>query len=329
MNFDHLLRMSDSTGLLEHARGAVPRRAHGYCLDDVARGLVVLAREPDLPPELLRQLEVYLAFTAHAQQGSGAFHNRLSFDRRWIDTPSTGDWWGRAMWGLGTVAARIDRPWLRADALECFDAGARLRSHHPRAMAFAALGAAEILDRYPNHEAARTLLKDAVATIPRLGVDPAWSWPQLRLGYANAILAETLLIGGRYGHDDRLVEDGLRMLGWLLSTETHDDHLSVTPTGGWSRHEPRPAFDQQPIEVAALADACARAGAMTDDPRWSVGVARAVAWFDGKNDLGVRMSDPRTGGGFDGLGRTEASLNQGAESTLALLTTQQHGRDPI
>jgi hypothetical protein len=323
----HLHRMSDDTGLLEHARGANPRREHGYCLDDVARGLVVLGREPELAPAAATLLQVYLAFTAHAQGADGSFRNRLGYDRRWTDAPTTGDWWGRALWGLGTVAARSGTPWHREEAMECFDLGAVRRSPHPRSMAFAALGAAEILDRYPDHGPARELLTDCMALAGRPGPDPGWPWPQPRLSYANALLAEQLLIGGEHLADDRLLDDGLRLLEWLLAIETRDGHLSVTPAGGWRAPEPRLGYDQQPIEVAALADACARAFGLTGDERWAVGVRRAVDWFTGDNDLGVAMMDVGTGGGFDGLGQYAASTNQGAESTLALLSTLQHGRD--
>jgi hypothetical protein len=115
-------------------------------------------------------------------------------------------------------------------------------------------------------------------------------------------------------------------LEWLLRIETRDDHLSVTPAGGWSPQQPRLRHDQQPIEVAALADACARALRLTGDERWATGVRRAIGWFAGANDLGVLMIDVGTGGGFDGLGDRAASTNQGAESTLALLSTLQHAR---
>jgi hypothetical protein len=165
-----------------------------------------------------------------------------------------------------------------------------------------------------------------MAMAGRPAADPRWPWPQPRLEYANAILAEQLLIGGRQLADDTLVADGLRLLEWLLDTESRDGHLSVVPAGGWRSQAPRPRHDQQPIEVAALADACARAYALTGDERWTVGVRRAVAWFTGDNDLGVPMIDVGTGGGFDGLGRDAVSTNQGAESTLALLSTLQHGR---
>ena len=157
--YDHLVRLSDDVGLLEHARGATPRREHGYCTDDVARGLVVLGREPDLPAPQRRLVERYLAFVTHAQGDSGAFRNRLGYDRCWQDEPSTGDWWGRALWGLGTTAARSDVPWVREAALDCFNRGATQRSRWPRAMAFAALGAEEILDRHPDHPEALALVK--------------------------------------------------------------------------------------------------------------------------------------------------------------------------
>jgi hypothetical protein len=326
LTFDHLLRLSDDVGLLEHARGATPRREHGYCTDDVARGLVVLGREPDPSAGQRRLVERYLEFVAHAQGDTGAFRNRLGYDRRWQDTPGTGDWWGRALWGLGTVAARGAVPWVREAALACFDLGATQRSGWPRAMAFAALGAAEILDRQPDHPGARALLKASAAAVGRPGPDPDWPWPEPRLGYANAVLAEALLVAGRYGHDDSLAEDGLRLLEWLVRTETRGGHLSLVPVGGWRPPEPRPAFDQQPIEVAALVDACARALSLTSDGYWAAGIRRGVGWFLGENDAGVPMTDAGTGGGFDGLGRTSASTNQGAESTLALLATLQHGR---
>jgi hypothetical protein len=326
ISFDHLLRMSDDVGLLEHARGAIPRREHGYCTDDVARGLVVLAREPELSAEQRQLAERYLGFVMHAQGRTGGFRNRLGYDRCWQDTPGTGDWWGRAIWALGTVAARSDVSWLRDTALACFNLGATQRSGSPRAMAFAALGCAEILDAHPDHHEARSLLKAAAAVVGGPVAAPQWPWPEPRLGYANGVLPEALIVAGRYGHDDALVEDGLRLLEWLVRCETRAGHLSVVPVGGWRSPELRPAFDQQPIEVATLVDACARALAVTGNGYWAAGIRRGIGWFFGDNDAKVLMTDAGTGGGFDGLGSTAANLNQGAESTLALLATLQHGR---
>ena len=116
------------------------------------------------------------------------------------------------------------------------------------------------------------------------------------------------------------------MLAWLSDLQRQGGHLSVIPAGGWSRNEPRERFDQQPIEVAALADACATAAAVTGDNRWEDVVNQCVAWFLGDNDAGMPMWDPTTAGGYDGLTADGPNLNQGAESTLALIATMQHAR---
>jgi hypothetical protein len=325
--FAHLVRLTDDTGLFEHARHAVVRREHGYCTDDVARGLVVTCREPDASAEVIRLAEGYLTFLNHAQGADGAFRNRMGFDRRWADEPGLGDWWGRALWGLGTAAARGPAPWIRQEALVAFAQGAGRRVDAPRTMAFAALGAAELLRADPGNKLAASLLADAAVVIGRPAADPAWPWPDERLSYANAALAEGVIAAGDLLGDPPLLADGLRMLSWLLDVQIVGDHLSVIPVAGWQRGEPRLRHDQQPIEVAALADACATAAAITGDKAWYDGIRRCVAWFLGDNDAGQAMGDPETGGGYDGLTPDGPNLNQGAESTLALIATLQTGRE--
>lgn len=323
--FEHLLRLSDDTGVLEHARGAVPRRRSGYCTDDAARALVVVSRQPSPSAEVSALGERCLAFLVHAQAGDGASHNRLGYDRRWEDQPGLGDWWGRSLWGSGTAAARGRSARFRADALAHFEAGAVCRSASPRAMAFAALGAAEVLTVRSDHAGARDLLKAAGATLSGARADESWPWPEPRLSYANASWAESLLVAGWGLEDDGLVAEGLRLLEWLLTIETAGDHLSLTPVGGWALGEPRPGFDQQPIEAAALADACARAYLVTGGEHFVTGVSRAVGWFLGANDTQIPMYDGQTGGGYDGLERDGRNDNQGAESSIALISTLQQG----
>ncbi|WP_127500399.1 glycosyltransferase [Actinoplanes solisilvae] len=322
--FAHLVRLTDDTGLFEHARHATARRAHGYCTDDVARGLVVASREADPSAEVIRLAECYLTFLTHAQDAQGAFHNRLGFHRGWTDQPGLGDWWGRALWGLGTAAARCPVPWIRQEALLAFALGASCRATAPRAMAFAGLGAAELLRTDPGNGPAAELLADAAMVIGRPGPDPRWPWPEERLSYANAALAETLIVAGDLLDDTPVRAAGLRMLTWLLEIQISDGHLSVLPSSGWLRGNPRLRHDQQPIEVAALADACATAAASTGDAGWHTGTRQSVDWFLGANDIGRAMWDPATGGGYDGLTLHGPNLNQGAESTLALISTLQH-----
>ncbi len=144
--------------------------------------------------------------------------------------------------------------------------------------------------------------------------------------YANAAIAEAMIVAGWKLGSDRVLSDGLRMLEWLLTVETRDGHLSVVPAGGWGPGEDRPGFDQQPIEVAALADACMRAATVTGDTTWLAGVELSTAWFLGHNDAKIPLLDERTGGGCDGLSRNSRSRNQGAESTLAMISVLQLGR---
>lgn len=323
-DYAHLVRLTDDAGLLEHALYAIGRREHGYCTDDVARGLVVTSRETDPSPEVRRLSERYLTFLTHAQDTGGAFHNRFGYDRRWCDQPSLGDWWGRALWGLGTAAARNPTAWIREAALVAFTLGAARRSPAPHAMAFAGLGAAEVLRADPTHAVADGLLADAVEAVGWPDTHPGWEWPQPHLSYASAALAEVTIAGGHLRHDAARLAAGLRMLGWLHDIQVIDGRLSVIPAAGWRRGGPRQRYDQQPIEVAALADACATAASVTGDDRWRRPLRQAVDWFLGENDSGAVMWDPATGGGYDGLTPHGPNLNQGAESTLALLSTLQH-----
>jgi hypothetical protein len=309
VDFNHLIRLTDDTGLFEHARHATVRREHGYCTDDVARGLLVTSREPDPSPAVLRLAECYLTFLAHAQDATGAFHNRLGHDRRWSDEPGLGDWWGRAVWGLGTAAARSTAPWIRREALGMF-----------------LLGAAEVLRADPGNTVAAALLRDAAAAVGGPADDPLWPWPLERLSYGNASLAEVVVAAGHLLRDDALLAGGLRMLRWLHGVQESDGRLSVVAAGGWRRDGPRERYDQQPIEVAALADAAATATAATGQRYWDLVVRQAAGWFLGDNDGGVAMWDPLTGGGFDGLTPDGPNLNQGAESTLAFLSTMQVAR---
>ena len=322
----HIARLSDDVGLLEHARNAIVRREHGYCVDDVSRGLLVAARETQPTAQVVALAERYLAFLTHAQGPDGGFRNRMSYDRRWLDEPSTSDWWGRALWGLGTAAARSTVPWIRREAREAFLLGVHQRSTWPRAMAFAGLGAAEVLRADPRETRAAQLLADAATVIGAPGTDPEWVWPERELTYANPSLAEAVILAGDLLGDEPLLTDGLRMLSWLCGMQEHQGHLSTVPVGGWRPGVPKHRHDQQPIETAATADACATAAAITGDERWEAPLFQSIAWFLGDNDTGTVMYDPLTGGGYDGLKPDGPNLNQGAESTLALVSTLQHAR---
>jgi hypothetical protein len=325
--FDHLAALTDERGLFEHALHARPRVEHGYCVDDAARGVVVTCREPDASRAVRALRDRYLRFVLSALCADGTCHNRMGADGRFQDQAGLGDWWGRAVWALGTAAARSDSATMRTEALRGFRIAARQRAPFSRSMAFAALGAGEVLRTAPDEVAALDLLRDAVGVVDPAGVTtagPDWPWPEERLRYANGTVAEALLVAGDLLSDHAVLTRGLELLAFLLRVETHDGRLSVTPVGGRGPGEDGPGFDQQPIEVAAIADACATAYRITTGPRWVAGIGLAWGWFLGNNDSRTVMFDPSVGAGYDGLEPSGRNLNQGAESTLAMLSVAQH-----
>ena len=337
----HLQRMSDDIGLFEHARHSYPRIEHGYCVDDVARGLIVTAREAGqaettphtkgqseaerLHAQTARELSrLYLDFLTEAQEYDGRMRNRRNAIGDWTDSPMLHDSWGRALWGLGTAVATCRQ--LADEALTVFERSAHQRSPFSRSMTFAALGAAEVLRVIPDHRPSLNLLRAALFEIGIPSERPEWKWPEERLTYANACVAEVVIAAGELLREPRFTIRGLTMLDWLVHIETNDGHISVTPVGGWHHDEPRPGFDQQPIEVAALAEAAARAYGLTRDPHWANVVRMCADWFDGDNDSQTPMADHVHGAGFDGLERDGRNENCGAESTIAMLTTFQQAR---
>jgi hypothetical protein len=324
--FDHLLRLTDRRGTLEHVRLAEPLPDPGYRTDHAARLLVVATRDHGPDRTLNGLVGVALRFLNNALALTGACRSRMDSSGSWVDEPAVEDAWGRCIWGLGTAAARSNVAWARQSAIMQFERAAQERSALPRAMAFAALGAAELLAFDPEHRAARALLTDYAASAPAPNYDSTWPWPESRLTYANAVLPEAMIAAGAALADATLRQHGLDLLAWLIAFETADGHLSPTPAAGREAGDARPGFDQQPMEVSTLADACARAAAVDTNPIWLAGVMAAAAWFVGDNDAGEPMWDPDTGGGYDGLHADGVNSSQGAESTLAVISTLQHAR---
>ncbi len=320
--FDHLKSMTDHRGLWEHAEFTSARYEHGYCTDDNARALIVVSRVRDSSSDLVDLAEIYLAFLTDAQLPGGGFVNRRNPDGSWSHGVGSDDSQGRALWALGTAAARGPTKAMRDIALATFAANHGFSSPSPRANAFAVLGAGEVLALHPGHGPARTVIERSVDHL-HFHDDPHWPWPEHRLAYDNARIPEALIVAGSLLPDAMLLDAGLSLLEWLVAVETRHGHFSFTPAGGWTLGEARPGFDQQPMEAAAMADACARAWALTGNARWADRVQRAAQWFMGDNDSELVLYDSETGGCGDGLGHDFANLNQGAESTLAALSVLQ------
>lgn len=325
----HLRRLTDDHGLLEHALGNEPRLEHGYCLDDAARALEFTVREwaETHSPEVVYLAHLYMSMVERAIAKNGSAHNRMDGAGEWTDQPAGGDWWGRAVCALGVATAVAPDPAFRTRAAAAFRRASAWESPDLRAQLYASIGAAEALhsDVFGLTYEAHAIIASLPATMSA-DATVGWLWPEPRLRYANGAIPEALIAVGEATEKPHMVRHGLALLDLLLRLQVKGDHLSVIGQEGWAPGEKRVPFDQQAIEVVALANACVRAWAVTGQEQYRDAVALARLWFLGDNDSGTPMVDLDTGAGFDGLTPTGRNLNQGAESTLAALTTFQAAR---
>jgi hypothetical protein len=326
----HLHRLTDATGILQHAKYHVPDREHGYCTDDNARALIVAigAREHLTTTDELDEMAVtYLGFLKHAYNPHlKTFRNFMGYDRRWLEERGSPDSHGRAVWALGIAAAEIRDEGLRSfaagllhDALPALDETPDLR-----AQAFALFGLTAYLARYGGDTAVkrpRALLAERLLrAFVEGGSDPRWPWPESALTYANARLPHALLEAGAQLENAEMIEHGLRSLGWLMDLQTIDGRFSpVGNQGFYEKGGRRARFDQQPIEADATVAACSTAFRVTGERVWLDRAWLAFRWFLGHNDIGQGLYDHGTGGCRDGLTATRVNDNEGAESTLAWL----------
>jgi hypothetical protein len=318
-SFDHLRALTTVGGLWEHARISAPRIEHGFCTEDNARALLVVARDP---AALVDLAAVYLHFVLEARTPSGGFRNRRNAAGDWTDEIGSDDSQGRAWWGLGVAARMGPTATIRNAARGAFATCATFDSPHLRANAYAALGAAALLEVDHSHPAATELLRRTSAVIAG-ACRQRIPWPETRLTYDNARLPEALLAAGVALDDEQLVALGLRLLEWLVRTETRLDHFSFAATIGWEPGDSRPGFDQQPLEAWAMADACHRAWVITGEEAWKARATRAARWLLGDNDTGMALYDTATGATGDGLMVDSVNQNRGAESTLAGIAALQ------
>lgn len=329
---DHLARMTDSTGLFQHATYTVPNFADGYCTDDNARALlltVLLGELGQAGAEVRRIATASAAFLQAAfDRDRGRFRNFLSFDRRWLEEVGSEDCQGRAVWALGTCVGRSRRSDLdlAAWAAAHFELAlpAVLEMSSPRAWAFGLLGVHEYLRRFDGDRVtgqARDALTALLVELYERTATPEWPWFEEVLAYDNGRLPHALIAGGLDGGDGRAMEIGLEALDWLVKMQrSPQGHFRAIGCHGFFRKGQAPArFDQQPVEANATVGACLEAYRVTQDRRWLDEARSAFEWFLGRNDLGLELYDAGTGGCCDGLQEDRINRNQGAESTLAFL----------
>jgi len=326
---NHIVQMSDGTGIFQHALFSVPDFHHGYCIDDNARAFILcnLLDELAAPSgENLNDLATtYLAFIAAAlNPDTGRFRNFMSHSRQWLEETGSEDSHGRALWALGTGAARDQNEGRRRLSAQLFERGLHAVEcfTSPRAWSFALLGIQEYLCVFPDcnqTKAARGALTRKLLALWKNCATEDWPWFETSVTYENARLSQALLLSGRCMPHPESLDIGLKSLQWLASLQrTQAGHFRPIGSDGFCvRDGTRADFDQQPVEAQAMVSACLEAFRVTQDAVWSREARRAFEWFLGRNDLGLPLYDFGTGGCGDGLHSDRVNENQGAESSLA------------
>ncbi len=324
LRLDHILRMSDGTGIFQHATFNVPNFHEGYCTDDNARAFI-LCNLVEEGGDLDRHSTSYLAFLAASlNYQTGRFRNFMSHGRQWLEEAGSEDSHARALWALGVGAGRSRNEGHRLLCAQLFERGlpAVESFTSPRAWAFSLLGIHEFLRSRTSTAAAKASRKVLTAKLVALWHGHAtenWPWFECGATYDNARLSQALILSGRWMPDPDALEIGLKSLRWLASIQrTQGGHFRpIGSNGFYSKGGARADFDQQPVEAQAMVSACLEAFLNTRDPFWTVEAKRAFEWFLGRNDLGLPLYDSSTGGCGDGLHADRVNANQGAESSLA------------
>lgn len=328
LKLDHLQRMTDDTGMLQHATFTIPNYHEGYSIDDNARALQVSVLLEEVGNTASLELASrYLAFIWYAfNPETKRFRNFMDYQRNWLEASGSEDSHGRTLLALCTVLGRSHTPALQSMAGWVFEKAlpAILDTQSPRAWAFALVGIYEYLKRYSGDRQADQVREELAGRLLALYQKhraDEWRWFEGKLTYCNAVLPHALLLCGQSIPNDLMTAAGLESLSWLsaLQLASGGHFVPIGSNGFYTRKGKRARFDQQPVEAQVTVAASLEAYRITGDKRWRKEARRAFEWFIGRNDLNLPVYDPTTGGCRDGLHPDRLNENQGAESTLAFL----------
>ncbi len=326
---DHFFTLVDSVGIIQHAEGSVPNRRTGYCVDDSARLAIVAEglRRTTGQAKFSRILAESIGFLQYAYDAPAmGMRNFMSYDRRWLDEPHLGDHVGRAVWGLGEVIVGCRQASIAEPAIRLFDEllPSVERCEFPRSIAYGLLGiarASELLgDRLDDLQ---RRLANRLLDAYREHRTAAWRWFEPMLTYDNARLSQALIASGRRLGDHQMMDIGVETLEWCAGQcGVGGDYIRLVGNEWRSKGDPTfNAGDEQPLDAAALVEAEVEAFLVTNDRAHGTHALQAFDWFLGRNHYGVPVYDFATGGCHDGIGPGGLNPNEGAESTLAFLSS--------
>ena len=325
-SLEHLKRLTDDVGIFQHAKFMIPNRKHGYCTDDNARALILMAKYyaqyPE--PEVLQLFDTYLSYVLHSQKSDGSIRNFMNFDRTWQYNEAPSDALGRALWAFGTVMAKPPSPNYLSIIKDCFDKSVKhVEKQYPRGLAYSILGMSDYLRQFPGAGDINRYLEITAAKLIVLYEKNSrsdWDWFEDILTYDNAVLPHALVVAGAILKNERYMKAAEKTCEFLLANTFDGDHFSFVGCRGWyKRGGTKALFDQQPIEACGMVMLLRNMYEVTQNSRFLTLQRKAFDWFLGENDLRMSVYDFRTKGCHDGLMHGGVNANQGAESILSFL----------
>ncbi|MHC5061778.1 MAG: hypothetical protein ACYTFK_11925, partial [Planctomycetota bacterium] len=323
---DHLKRLTDDTGLYQHATFTLPNREHGYCTDDNARAVVAMTKycAQYAEPAAMRLFETYLSFICHAQNNDGTVRNFMTFDRQWVEPEPVHDALGRTLWAFGAVMASPPLPKYLPVIKDYFD---RSVKHVPnlslRGKSYSIMGMAEYLKQFPGASDIKRYLAEAADYLLdefKSCSGNGWQWFEDELTYDNAILPCALCTAALTVGEEKYLKPAKKSCDFLMDNIFDGQRFSFIGCKGWYKRDgQRAVFDQQPIEVASTVMMLRAAFEASGKVEYLKSQKKAFDWFLGENDLHIPVYDFRTMGSADGLTAEGVNFNQGAESLLSFL----------
>ncbi|MEO8210894.1 MAG: glycosyltransferase family 4 protein, partial [bacterium] len=294
VNLTHLKNLTDCTGIFQHATYSIPNPNHGYCTDDNVRALLVsimhkiYSSEEKIDPYINRYLTfVYNSFN----EEKGLFRNFMSYERKWLEESGSEDCNGRVIFVLGYLINNTASQSILGLVKNLFDLSIKNMTEFksPRAISYVILGCISYLNKFSGASEIKKILNELSYRLFEYYVNTKtedWLWFENYLTYVNARMPQALIMAGKYFNKEEYVTAGIESLGWLYKILYDEDnkHLSLIGNEEWYvKGMSKSKYDQQPVEIPALIDACYQAYLVTKNNIWIKHAGTAFSWFLGNN----------------------------------------------
>ena len=326
-SLSHINRLTDDTGIIQHAKFGIPNLKEGYCLDDNARALlmVLMAYKQMKVKRALRLLPIYLSYIHYMQNADGTFRNFLSFNRNYLDELGSEDSFGRTIWALGYLLGNAPNDaYYQAGRLLFFNASPNFEKLESiRSIAYALIGISHYLLSNPTDDPMAERLRSLAYKLVeqyKQNESHDWKWFESLLAYDNGILPLALLHSAEILNDDSIKKTAFESMDFLTKHTMKENYLSVIGNEKWYKKDGvRSVFAQQPIDAMSMILMYRQAYQLTKDKDYIDKLYISFLWFLGENDVRLSLYDFETEGCCDGFESYGVNRNQGAESTLAYL----------